>query len=302
MPRVLRSFGHRVVQSPECCPRHAAPLPTTDRMSTAPAPRSDGPSTRRPPAGIDAVRGAASAPSGALRPAILVVSARLVRRVVAARGAGALLSEHERATLGELAVERRRWDWLAGRLAAKALIARLILAARGVRVPLRALEIDYDEDGAPRCRAAGDATAAGGCDLARDWAISIAHDDGYGACAAVRATAYGRVGVDLERDRPLRAASLRYFLSAAERRQLLASRDTAHPTPVALWAIKEAVVKAAPTLTGRSMQRVAVSWGGGVVCARVAARGGASLRVSAGYERWGGRLLAYATCAPARGD
>ena len=43
----------------------------------------------------------------------------MVDRVVARRGVPGILTESERAVLNGLSVERRRGDWLAGRLAAK---------------------------------------------------------------------------------------------------------------------------------------------------------------------------------------
>ncbi|HEY5418961.1 MAG TPA: hypothetical protein VIK41_29195, partial [Gemmatimonadaceae bacterium] len=48
-----------------------------------------------------------------------LVTAAMVDRAVARLGVEGILTESERAVLSELLVERRRGDWLAGRLAAK---------------------------------------------------------------------------------------------------------------------------------------------------------------------------------------
>jgi len=224
----------------------------------------------------------------------LIVTAGRVRRLAETRGWPVVLSERELAALQALASEKRRRDWLAGRLAAKLLVARTLAPALGTLLPLRDIEIGYDTDGAPRF------TVAGRPGLESGWSISIAHCAGHGACAMAQTSRTGRVGVDLERARELRPELRRYFLSADELRRLGELPAGGPISPLALWTVKEAVIKAAPHATQRSMRNVHLSWDQtGRVSAAIIGPAARGVRIAAACERRGFWLLAYATCLPA---
>jgi len=242
------------------------------------------------PQSVGARRGLGSS----ARPFLLAVSPRRALSLLRADGATAVLSGPERATFESFAIEKRRWDWLAGRLAAKMLVARTLTRYRTLDVLLGDVVIEYDGDGAPRF------SVAGHPGLEREWSLSIAHADGYGVCALGRAATLGRVGVDLERDRELRPDLLRFFLSDDERRRLAERGVRASITPVMLWTLKEAVIKAAPRRTERSMWNVRLRWDdAGRVAASIPGPAGRGVRVVAHCERHGRWLLAYAACRPA---
>jgi 4'-phosphopantetheinyl transferase EntD len=56
------------------------------------------------------------------------VTPAVVERTVARYGVHGILTERERETLAAFAVERRRRDWLAGRVAAVAAVRRVLAA------------------------------------------------------------------------------------------------------------------------------------------------------------------------------
>jgi 4'-phosphopantetheinyl transferase len=217
----------------------------------------------------------------------------LARALAAAGGPGRLLTDSEQAALDALTLERRRRDWLAGRLAAKRAV-RAVARARGEAAPPWAtISVLNSPDGAPWF------VVDGRPELGTEWNISIAHDDGFAVCAIARTARAGFVGVDIERDRPLALHMLRYVLTPAERSRITDAKPAAAPAPLAVWTAKEAVVKAARGGVCDAMRQVELSWsGGGALTARIVEGGSAArrarLRVACG--RSGAHLLAWATC------
>ena len=127
--------------------------------------------------------------------------------------AGAL-SEKEAAQHAAFVMEKRRSEWLAGRLAAK-----LLLAAPGE--PLSRYEIASDLLGRPSC---------GGT------LLSISHSNGWAVAAVKPGAAF--LGVDLEKIEPRHPAWYRDYFHPTELPRPDASEGTR------LWAVKEAVMKA----------------------------------------------------------
>ncbi|MEB3328767.1 MAG: 4'-phosphopantetheinyl transferase superfamily protein [Candidatus Sericytochromatia bacterium] len=140
--------------------------------------------------------------------------------------AEAVLTAAEAERLRELRVEKRRRDWLLGRLAAKQAAAGLL----GPR-PLAGLQVEVTPGGAPRLHHA-ESGAPGP-------AISISHS---GGCAAALAS-HEPVGVDLEALQPMPAGAARYYLSEVER-AWLAERPWGPHSELIAWALKEAAYKA----------------------------------------------------------
>lgn len=131
-----------------------------------------------------------------------------------------LLSRTEKNACRRLATEKRRVDWLSGRLAAKkALSARL-------DVPPRDIEILNEPSGRPYCTH----SAAP--------AISIAHASAGGLCAVSSGEA--PIGADWETVGARSAQLLAFYTHPSERTPQVLSSPEAQTR---LWAVKEAVLK-----------------------------------------------------------
>ena len=157
------------------------------------------------------------------------------------------LSSGERARFAAYEAEKRRADWLLGRIAAKSAV-RDLLASEGLPVPdWRGVEIEMADTGAPRVVLPGHP----------DLAVSLTHGHGQAAAWALRAGPRGGLpGVDLELVRPRKLGALRFYLHPSERAWVIAlpgsdpDPDPAGPprprdvAAVLLWALKEAAFKA----------------------------------------------------------
>lgn len=188
--------------------------------------------------------------TGAL-PRVHLVTPAIVERTVARYGMAGILTPRERATVDAFPVERRRRDWLAGRIAAKRTL-RAALRERGESVPAyRAIEIWNAADGAPRF------TIDRRPEVGRQLNISISHANGTGLAAVASTMRSGTVGVDIEPTTPVSLALVARILVASELARLTAERDA--PTPLALWTAKEAVMKAAHAIC-TALRQVELSW------------------------------------------
>ncbi len=134
---------------------------------------------------------------------------------VAGLRAGDSLSPGEALRHAAFRMEKRRSEWLAGRLAAKTLLA----SAAGK--PLASFEITVDTLGRPSCGGA---------------LLSISHSGGW-AMAAMKPGS-GFLGADLEKIEERHPAWYRDYFHASE----LPAPDPSEATRV--WAIKEALLKA----------------------------------------------------------
>ena len=181
-----------------------------------------------------------------------LVTPATVGRVVARCGVEGILTGSERAVLDSLALERRRADWLAGRIAAKRGL-RAACRRHGASVPAyTAIEIRNDARGAPSF------AIAGRPDLDARLDISIAHSNGAAVAAVADRLASGTVGVDVEVTKPLAMHLLQRVLRPEEIACLEALSHSA-PTPLEMWTAKEATLKAARHLCG-ALRDVALSW------------------------------------------
>lgn len=127
---------------------------------------------------------------------------------------GAALSARETAQYAAFRVEKRRREWLAGRLAAKALLAD------GGGAPA-AFEIGMDKYGRPSCGGA---------------LVTISHSGGWALAALKPGAAF--LGADLELVEERHPAWYRDYFHPSE----LPSPDPSEATR--LWTIKEALLKA----------------------------------------------------------
>lgn len=124
------------------------------------------------------------------------------------------LSTSEKVFLSTLKLEKRRNEWLAGRYAAKKAIAEK------VDLPMRDLQIDYDNFHRPVCSGLP---------------LSITHSNGYAAAAIGK----NFLGIDIEKVRKYSASLIQDFLTSHE--LSIASSDEAI---TCAWTRKEAVLKA----------------------------------------------------------
>ncbi|NHZ38062.1 4'-phosphopantetheinyl transferase family protein [Massilia rubra] len=131
----------------------------------------------------------------------------------------------ERERLHGLRLAKRRREWMAGRVAAKAALQHLHAQA-GAESPLHALVIGNSSAEHNR----GQPEAAGAH-------VSISHSHGYAVAAA---SAYP-VGIDIERVRPFPDAAREMAFTAHELRVSAAGGDAVR---TAVWAFKEAFMKA----------------------------------------------------------
>jgi 4'-phosphopantetheinyl transferase EntD len=162
-------------------------------------------------------------------------------------GSPSLLTDWEHETATGIAHDRRREEWVAGRIAAKWLKLRHDATSTNATWPpplehasadelaavsaarYQSVEVRRGDDGAPIF--AGDAAPC----------VSIAHRSGWG----VAALSYeGAVGIDLEAIGPRRPAFYDSTMSAAERRWMRgAAGSDAEYLGTLLWTLKEACLK-----------------------------------------------------------
>jgi len=130
------------------------------------------------------------------------------------------LSEEERACVTSFGAQSRKREFVAGRAAARKLLAER-LGTPPAQVPLRRAEDDAVD-----------------VDVA-DWHVSIAHSGPHALAACARHS----VGADLEHIEP-RDPAIARFLFAPEDRGLVESLPyTSDAALVLCWALKEAVLK-----------------------------------------------------------
>lgn len=183
-----------------------------------------------------------------------LVTPAIVEQTVARRGVGGLLTPRERTVLEGIPAERRRRDWLAGRVAAKRALRATCRRQHETVPSYQAIEILNDANGAPYF------TVDGRPELTDRFDISIAHTDGAGVAAVADTLASGTVGVDIEITKPLSVALVRRVLQPTELERLDGSPN-ACPTPLEMWTAKEAAMKAARHLCN-ALRDVELWWNG----------------------------------------
>jgi phosphopantetheinyl transferase (holo-ACP synthase) len=143
------------------------------------------------------------------------------------------LTREEEARLDVLVTEKRRRDFLLGRLAAKDAVRR---ALRSSSPPAGKIAILSDENGAPFAVVDGERAAS----------LSLSLSHGHGQAVAL-ARESGLVGLDLERIRERPEGTFRFYMSDEERDRYVSSRLPGclrDEAAVVLWALKEAAWKA----------------------------------------------------------
>ncbi|MEK7704113.1 MAG: SDR family NAD(P)-dependent oxidoreductase [Myxococcota bacterium] len=143
-----------------------------------------------------------------------------------------LLSTRERAHYARLKTDKRRMDWLAGRLAAKRLVIRVVTGRDGVTLAPPDISVVPDPQGAPTVEIVGTDTVH----------LSLTHADGV-AFAFASPSANVRPGIDVEKVKERDAGFARDFFTAVEQDEAQADEYPA-ASLTCRWAVKEAVLKA----------------------------------------------------------
>ena len=190
------------------------------------------------------------------------------------------LTASEREVYAAWASEKRKSEWLAGRLAAK----RLVQEELGISP----LDWQIGREGA--------APAIVGRDLLNT-TLSLSHSEGFGAATCSDTHTEGSAGIDIQRIRPVHPGLCARVFTPGERQQIagqFGSEDSADGM-LLLWALKEAAIKARRQAWGCSLQSISV---------RLGALGSAEIDMTgepvfmAQYERLGDWWLARAIKPP----
>ena len=164
---------------------------------------------------------------------VLAISTREAERVMGnAPDLLSILSPYEADVFGTLINEKRRNDWLAGRIAGKYLL-RFLVERAGLELPSLA-SAEIITDGQPPHLVLNVSLPEPVRAILAHWHLSLSHTEGMAIAAADRSP----MGVDIEHRRPLGDSVVSGFLRSDEA-QLLPGEE-----PIALWTAKEAVAKA----------------------------------------------------------
>lgn len=166
--------------------------------------------------------------------------------------AASWLAAPERERLSHLKVEKRRRDWVLGRLNLKSLLVDLVAERWGVRLEPHHLLIDRMASGAPCVRLAPGSPPAGGMVEGQRLPLSVSnsHSGGHALGAALWTDALlaagwtCAVGADLEVIEPRSPGFVADFLTADERHYCGAAAGAERDARANLvWSAKEAVLK-----------------------------------------------------------
>jgi phosphopantetheinyl transferase len=157
------------------------------------------------------------------------------------------LCAEEHARFGAFKVEKRREDWLVGRVNAKALVADALEYRYGVRLDGAAVHIARQPSGAPDVRIIG---GAGAVPERPPMSITNSHSHGHALCALTWVDGFENrrplmaVGADLEWVEPRSDGFVRDFLTPPERAWWGAAEgERRHERANLVWSAKEAVLK-----------------------------------------------------------
>ncbi len=160
------------------------------------------------------------------------------------------LTPAEAAHFAKFKVEKRKIEWLGGRLAAKLLLSRFM----GSRYDFLNFEVLPDEDGHPAVTVRLNESMK--IELGRS--LSISHRDG-AVAAAVSADTVSRVGFDIEVMERRNRLMLEDYFESPEIDLLSGLPGDISPYMVAVgWSIKESVLKAALIGLSIPMQSVVI--------------------------------------------
>lgn len=147
-----------------------------------------------------------------------------------------LLSKEEIVYFSSLTYEKRKKDWLAGRLATKNFVKFYLSSKHNIDSDIREICVYNGESGEPYWKLRD----YDGCDLASKLRISIAHTNGH-AVATGEDTA--SIGIDIEPIRNIPSGFLNYFLNGDEVRTIKRCFLNLNEGATLYWTLKEAAGK-----------------------------------------------------------
>lgn len=203
----------------------------------------------------------------------------------------AWLSPIERLQLQAFSSERRRRNWLAGRLAAKTLLSHYLREQENRSIQLADIEIDYSAQGEPQARVNGQTLA--------HLSLSIAHSHGHGFAGLALLNEEGRIGVDIEFIRAINPRLSSRILTPQELRALhRSSNNGEHERLILYWTLKEAALKALKPVLAVSMAQLEVQMGKSWEQAQIHTPL-SDVSLEARYQQEHGVIRAYALVPPA---
>ena len=202
------------------------------------------------------------------------------------------LSLAEQLQLLALGSPRRKGDWLVGRLTAKRVLQQFFRDHGYPLLQRKEIEI-FSVNGAPLVRVNGKRMD--------EISLSIAHSHGHALAGVAQITNEGRIGVDLERIRPVHSRLACRVLTSREREALChVPSDVQHEELILYWVLKEAAIKAIRPLLGNlCMNQIEVEIDKHKRRAGILfSRGSEEMIVEAQYEKKHGFFGAYALVPP----
>ena len=149
-----------------------------------------------------------------------------------------LLSQPEQTRLAALKSDKRRSDWLLGRWTAKHLLQAYVEQHTNTRLPLDAITVANDSNGAPFASITADIR------LDNPPELSISHSNDWAFCA-LSPDNQVQIGADIELIEPRSWRFVEDYFTAEEIERVLAAPAEYHDTLItAIWSAKEAVLKA----------------------------------------------------------
>jgi phosphopantetheinyl transferase len=150
------------------------------------------------------------------------------------------LTWREMEILGRFTVEKRRTEWLGGRLAMKLLLTERCASG----YDFLSFEILPGADGEPVATLKARENGGGTFEVPVRHSLSLSHRDG-AAAAALCADPKAAIGVDIELMEPRSELMLEDYFSGEEAKMLADLPAGIHPYRIALaWSLKESVLKA----------------------------------------------------------
>lgn len=151
-----------------------------------------------------------------------------------------LLAREEVECLSRMVYEKRRRDWIAGRLATKTFIQSYLTQQFGINCDSKDIVIYNGESGEPHWeyKDSPDKT------LMSKLCISISHSRGHAVATGEDAAS---IGIDIEPIRNISPAFLHYFLNVDEIRTMKKYFDNIDEGATLYWTLKEAATKSIKT-------------------------------------------------------
>lgn len=163
---------------------------------------------------------------------------------VAAQEPAQWLTPWELTTLASWSSDKRRREWLAGRLAAKRLM--------GEEFGLSPRAYAIGREGVAPCLTGQDCPPI---------ILSLSHGDGLGAASWSAAQAEGTVGIDIQQVRPVHAGLCARVFTSEEQAQIRVrwGASDSQEGLLLFWAVKEAALKTRRAPWGRPLREIVVT-------------------------------------------